>query len=103
MHKQFGCEFLFPIYLDLGKLPVTKGMGMLVASDNGVYLLPRTHDSAGLTPTNEENKSGTYIALAAECDHVVWHRRLGYLNMKSLRAHQSKSTPYVPAMPLLCN
>jgi hypothetical protein len=74
-------------------------MGMLVASDNGLYLLPRTHTSAGLLPPNVDSMSGSCVALVNECDLALWHRRLGRLNVRSLHAQHQNGAPFVPAMP----
>jgi hypothetical protein len=108
MQKHSGCELSFPTKSDCGMLLVTTGIGLLVPSGNGLYLLPKTHGSAGLSSYNVDNRSGRSVALAAECDPTLWHSCMGHLNMQSLHAHHSNNTPYVPSMPsyvsdLLCD
>jgi hypothetical protein len=72
---------------------------LLVPSGNGLYLLPRTHDSARLTSNKADNRSARSVALAAECDLAMWHSRMGHLNMSSLQAHHSNNTTSVTSMP----
>jgi hypothetical protein len=72
---------------------------MLIPSGNELYLLPRSHDCAGIPSIQVDNTSQKSVALVAECDAVLWHSRLGHLNMQSLQAKQSHNTPSVPAMP----
>jgi hypothetical protein len=72
---------------------------MLIPSGNGLYLLPRSHDCAGLPPRPVDSSSQRSVALAAECDAALWHSRLGHLNMQSLHAQHSHNTPSVPVMP----
>jgi hypothetical protein len=72
---------------------------MLVSSGNGLYLLPMTHDSAGLSSHNVDSRSGRSVALDAECDPALWHSHMGHLNMQSLKAQHSSNTPSVPSMP----
>jgi hypothetical protein len=55
MQKHSGCEFSFPTDSDSGMLLVTIGMGMLISSGNGLYLLPRSHDCAGLSSHNVDS------------------------------------------------
>jgi hypothetical protein len=99
MQKHSGCEFSFPTNTNSGMMLVTTGMGMLTPSGNGLYLLPRSHDCAGLLSRPIDNTTQKSIALAAECDAALWHSRLGHLNMKSLQAQHSHNTPFVPVMP----
>jgi hypothetical protein len=68
MQKHSGCEFSFPTNSDSGMLLVTTCMGMLVPSENGLYLLPMTHDSAGLPSHKVDSRSGRPVGLAVECD-----------------------------------
>jgi hypothetical protein len=99
MQKHSGCEFSFPTNSDFGMLLVTTRMGMLVRSGNGLYLLPRTHDSAGLSSHHIDSRSGRSVTLATECDHAMLHSRMGHLNMQSLHTQHSNNTPSVPSMP----
>jgi hypothetical protein len=99
MQKHSGCKFSFPTNIDSGMLHVTTRMGMLIPSGNGLYLLPRSHDCAGLPSRPVDSPSQKSVALAAECDAALWHSRLGHLNMQSLQAHHSHNTSSIPAMP----
>jgi hypothetical protein len=79
-------------------------MGMLVPFGNGLYLLPWIHTSAGLPPTVADSTSGSFAPVAVECDPVLWHRRLGHLNMLSLHAqHLLNDAPTLLAMPSYLN
>jgi hypothetical protein len=99
MQKHSRCEISSPTNSDSGMLLVTTGMGMLIPSGNGQYLLPRSHDCAGLPSRPVDSRSLNSVALVAECDATLWHSRLGHLNMQSLHAHHSHNTPYVPVVP----
>jgi hypothetical protein len=103
MQKHSGCEFSFPTNIDSGMLLVTTGMGMLIPSGNGLYLLPRSHACAGLSSHHVDNRKQKPVALAAECDAALWHSRMGHLNMQSLQAQHSHNTVYVPVMPSSVN
>jgi hypothetical protein len=103
MQKHSEFEFSFPTNSDCGMLLVTTGMGMLVPSGNGLYLLPRTRDSAGISSNHVDSRSGWSVALDVECDHAVWLSRRGHLNMQSLQAQHSNNTPSVPSMPSYVN
>jgi hypothetical protein len=35
------------------------------------------------------NDPSPSVALAAQCDPVLWHRRFGYLNMQGLQAQHT--------------
>jgi hypothetical protein len=101
MQKHSGCEFSFPTNTDYGMLLVTAGMGMLIPSGNGLYLLPRSHDCAGLPSRQLDSLRQKSVALAAECDAALRHSRLGHLNMQSLQAQHSHNTPFVPVCQVL--
>jgi hypothetical protein len=103
MQKHSGCEFSFPTNTDSGMLLVTTGMGMLIPSGNGLYLLPRSHDCAGLSSHHVDSLRQKPVALAAECDAALWHSRMGHLNMQSLQAQHSHNTVFVPVMPSSVN
>jgi hypothetical protein len=94
---------LFPTNSDGGMLLVTTGMGMLIPSGNGLYLLPRPHDRAGLPSRQVHSLRQIPVALAAECDAALWHSRMGHLNMQSLQAQYAHNTPYVHVMPSSVN
>jgi hypothetical protein len=100
IQKHSGCGFSSPIDSDSGMLLATTGMGMLIPSGNGLYLLPRSHDSAGLTPTTVDSNIRNYDALAAECDLAWWHSRLGHLNMHKLQAQHANNNHSMPSMPI---
>jgi hypothetical protein len=64
-------------------------MGVLEPSSNGLDLLPHQPEllsSPSATPVNDPSPS---VALAAQCDPVLWHRRFGHLNMQSLHAQHT--------------
>jgi transposase InsO family protein len=103
MQKHSGCEFFFHTNTDSGMLLVTTGMGMPIPSGNGLYLLPRSHDCAGLSSHHVESLRQKPVALAAECDAALWHSRMGHLNMQSFQAQHSHNTVFVPVMPSSVN
>jgi hypothetical protein len=76
---------------------------MLIPSGNGLYLLPRSHDCAGLSSHNVDRLKLKRVALAAECDAALWHSRMGHLNMQSLQAQDSHNTVSVHVMPSSVN
>jgi hypothetical protein len=41
---------------------------------------------------------GSRVALTAQCDPVLWHRRFGHLNMQSLHAQHTHSVPASPSL-----
>jgi hypothetical protein len=81
MQKHSSCEFSFPTNSDSGMLLVTTGMGMLIPFGNGLYLLPRSHDRAGVPSRQIDSLRQIHVALAAECDAALWHSRMGHLNI----------------------
>ena len=99
MQQHSGCAFSFPTDTDSGTVRVTTGMGMLIPSGNGLYLLPRSHACAGMSSPTVDSRSQNSVALAAECDAALWHSRMGHLNMQSLQAQHSHNTVSVPVMP----
>jgi transposase InsO family protein len=68
-----------------------------------LYLLPRSHDCAGLSSHHVDSLRLKHVALAAECDVALWHSRMGHLNMQSLQAQHSHNTVYVLVMPSTVN
>jgi hypothetical protein len=86
MQKHSGCELSFPTNTDSGMLLVTTGIGMLIPSGNGLHLLPRSHDCAGLPSRHVDSLRQKSVAPAAKCDAALWHSRLGHVNMQSLQA-----------------
>jgi hypothetical protein len=65
-------------------------MGVLEPSGNGLYLLPQHLE----LPTAETTRdTGSRVALTAQCDHVLWHRRFGHLTMQSPHAHHRHGGP----------
>jgi hypothetical protein len=103
MQKHSGCEFSFPTNTDSVMLLVTTRMGMLIPSGNGLYLLPRSHDCAGLPSHPVDSLRQKPLALTTECDAALWHSRMGHLNMQSLQAQHSHDTVSVPVMPSSVN
>jgi hypothetical protein len=76
---------------------------MLIPSGNGLYLLQRSHDCAGLSSHNVDSLRLKPVALAAECDAASWHSRMGHLNMQRLHAKHSHNTVFVHVMPSSVN
>jgi hypothetical protein len=103
MQKHYGCDFSYPTYSDSGMLLVTTGMGMLIPLGNGLYLLLRSHDCAGLSSHNVDSLKLKSVALAVECDAALWHSRMGHLNMHSHQAQHSHNTVSVNVMPSSVN
>jgi hypothetical protein len=90
MQTHSGCEFIFPFDSDTGVLVVPTRMGVLKPSGNGLYLLPHQRElpsSPSATPVNDPSPS---VALAAQCDPILWHRRLRHVNMQSLQAQHTR-------------
>jgi hypothetical protein len=57
------------------------GMGVLKPSGTGLYLLPY-QPLLPLSPTKDSSHGdGPRVALTAQCDPILWHRRFGHLNM----------------------
>jgi hypothetical protein len=79
-----GCEFLCPTDFGIGMLMVPTGMGVLTPAGNGLYLPSHKQTPKGRTPANSSLFVESSVALTAEFDHVLWHRRFGHLDMQSL-------------------
>jgi hypothetical protein len=86
MQSHNGCEFILPTDFDTGLLVVPIGMGVLEPSGNGLYLLPHQPELPSSPSAEKAGDPCSRVALAAHCDHVLWHRRFGHLNMQSLHA-----------------
>jgi hypothetical protein len=86
MQTHSGCEFRFPVDTDVGLLMVPRGMGVLTPLGNGLYLLSHKPTHEGRTPADSSCLVDNSVALTAQCDLVMWHRRFGHHNMHNLRA-----------------
>jgi hypothetical protein len=86
MQTHSGCEFIFPSNSDTGLLLVPTGMGVLESSGNGLYLLPHQPELPSSPSATSALDPSLRVALTAQCDPVLWHRRFGHLNMQSLHA-----------------
>jgi hypothetical protein len=93
-----GCEFLFPTDSHTGLLVVGTRMGVLEPYGNGLYLLPQ-HQELPPSPSQDNARChGSRVALTAQCDPVLWHRRFGHLNMQSLHAQRTHGVPTSPTL-----
>jgi hypothetical protein len=93
MQSHSGCEFLFPTDSDTILLAVPIGMGVLEPSDNGLYHMPH-HPELPPSPSHDNARChGSRVALTAQCDPVLWHRRFGHLNLQSLHAQHTHGVP----------
>jgi hypothetical protein len=93
MQTHSGCEFIFPSNSDTGLLLVPTRMGVLEPSGNGLYLLPHQPELPSSPSAASARDPSPRVALTAQCDPVLWHRRFGHLNMQSLHAHHTHSVP----------
>jgi hypothetical protein len=86
MQSHSGCEFVFPTDSDTGMLVVPTGMGVIEPSSNGLYLVPHNYE---LPPSPSQDTARIHyprVALTAQRDPVMSHRRFGHMNMQSLHA-----------------
>jgi hypothetical protein len=81
MQSYSGCEFIFPIDFDIGLLVVPTRMGVLELSGNGIYLLHHQPKLPSSPSAEKARDPYCRVALAAQCDHVMWHHRFGHLNI----------------------
>jgi hypothetical protein len=86
MQSHSGCEFIFPTDFDTSLLVVPIGMGVLEPSGNGLYLMPHQPKLPPSPSAEKARDPGSRVALTAQCDPKLWHRRFGHLNMQSLNA-----------------
>jgi hypothetical protein len=84
MQSHSGCEFLFPTDSDKGMIMVPTCMGVLEPSGNGLYLLPLHPKLLPSPSAKSSHDASPRVALTAQCDLVLWHRRFGHLNMQVL-------------------
>jgi hypothetical protein len=73
-------------------------MGVLEPSGNGLYLLPHNPYLPPSPSQDTARSHGPRVALTAQCDPVLWHRRFGHLNMQSLQAQHTHGVPTSPAL-----
>jgi hypothetical protein len=88
-----GCEFIFPTDSDTSLLVVPTRMVVLDPSDNGLHLLPHNPELPPSPSQDTVRSHGPRVALTAQCDPVMWHRRFGHLNMQSLHAQHKHGVP----------
>jgi hypothetical protein len=62
-------------------LVVLTEMGVLEPSGNGLYLLPHKPELPSSPSATTVHDPSPSVALAAQCDHVLWHRRFGHQDM----------------------
>jgi hypothetical protein len=96
MHSHDGCEFVFPTDSDTGLLVVPTGMGVLEPSGNGLYLLPHQPQLPSSPSVKKARDPCSRVAVVAQCDLVLWHRRFGHLYMQSLQAQHTHGVPTSP-------
>jgi hypothetical protein len=68
-------------------------MGVLEPSGNGLYLLPQQSELPSRPSTEKARDPCSRVALIAQCDPILWHRRFGHINMQSLQAHHTHGVP----------
>jgi hypothetical protein len=68
-------------------------MGVLEPSGNGLYLLPHQPELPSSSSAEKARDPGSRVALIAQCDHELWHRRFGHLSMQSLQAQHTHGVP----------
>jgi hypothetical protein len=96
--SNFGCEFFFLAYSNIGLPVVPKGMGVLKPSGNGLCLLSHTTSAQGAPHLDTSSVVDSIVAMTAHIDHELWHRRCGHLNMQSLHAQHTHGVPFIPAL-----
>jgi hypothetical protein len=75
------CEFIFPTTdSDTGLLVVPIGVRVLEPFGNGLSLMPHRPELPPRTPAEKARDPCSRVALTAQCDIVLWHRRFGHLN-----------------------
>jgi hypothetical protein len=83
MQSHSGSEFLFPTNTDTGLLVVPTRMGVLEPSCNCIYLLPHNPELPPSPSQDPARSHGPRVALTAQRDPVLWHRRFGHLICKA--------------------
>jgi hypothetical protein len=73
-------------------------MGVLEPSGNGLYLLSHQAELPSSPSAEKARDPYSRVALAAQCDHVLWHRRLGHLNMQSMQAQHTHGVVTSPKL-----
>jgi hypothetical protein len=100
MRSHNGCEVLFPIDSDIGLLWVPKGMGMIKPSGNGLYLLQHSSASGRLPSVDKPALLDCDVAMTAQCDPVLLHKRFGHRNIHSLHAQHYNGVPTSHVLPI---
>jgi hypothetical protein len=75
-------------------------VGVLEPFGNGLYLGPHHLELPPSPSPDNARCHGSRVALSAQCDPVLWHRRFGHLYIQSLHA---KPTHGVPTSPTLAS
>jgi hypothetical protein len=73
-------------------------MGVLEPSGNGLYLLPHQPKLPPSPSLESSYYAGPRVALTAQCDRVLWHRRFGHRNMQRLHAQHTHGVPTSPTL-----
>jgi hypothetical protein len=98
MQSRNGCEFLSPIDSDTCLLVVPTRMGVLEPYGNGLYLLPHHLELPPIPSEDNARCHCSRVALTAQCDPVLWHRRFGHLKMQSLHTQHTHGVPTSPTL-----
>jgi hypothetical protein len=98
MQSHSGCEFLFPRDSDTGLLVVPTEMSVLEPSGNGLCLLPHHPCWPPSSSAETSRDAGSRVALTAQCDPGLWHRKFGHFNMQSQNAQPTHGVPTSPTL-----
>jgi hypothetical protein len=67
-------------------------MGVLKPPGNGLYLLTLQPERAPSPTADILDSAGPRVALTAQCDPILWHRRFGYLKYAKPRCPNQPNT-----------
>jgi hypothetical protein len=65
---------------------------------NGLYILPHQLELPSNPSAEIASDPCSRVALAVQCDPVLWYRRFGHLNMQSMHAQHTHGVPTSPAL-----
>jgi hypothetical protein len=65
---------------------------------SGLYLLPHQPELPPSPSAEKARDPFSRVALTAQSDLVLWHRRFGHLNMQSLQAEHTHGVPTSPTL-----
>jgi hypothetical protein len=74
-------------------------MGVLKPSGNGLYFLQHPTTTGRLPSVDKPTLLDNDVALTAQCNFVLSHRRFGHLNMHTLHAQHDNGVPTSHALP----